>query len=285
MISETTVADKIRAFQGSYSPSEIKISRVLLSRYPASGLQSSQALANEAKVSAPSVLRFLQKLGFAKYGDFQEALRLELEERVASPLSQSLAYGRQSQSSSLADEALASATRSLELTVESLSSFEFDNAIKVLRDDKNSIYFTGGRFSRTLSDYLLRHFKLMRKNVYLLDSNPPDQLAEIADFDKNTVLVAIDVRRYQAETVDAVKKAKAQGAKTILLTDPWLSPASEYADIVLTARVDSLTVFDSLAPMMFLGELLVSSLEIDLGGKAVERMRLIESLAEFGTSE
>ena len=54
---------------------------------------------------------------------------------------------------------------------------------------------------------------------------------------RRDVLVAFDYRRYQQDTVRLAVTAKEQGATLIAFTDPYLSPLSAHADVILTTSV------------------------------------------------
>eukprot|EP01036_Dinobryon_divergens_P012424 gene12424-16736_t len=74
-----TLAVRIRAELGSLTPTERRAAHVLLSNYPFAGLETVAQFAARAGVSAPSVLRFVARLGFGAYADFQKRLKDELE--------------------------------------------------------------------------------------------------------------------------------------------------------------------------------------------------------------
>lgn len=82
----TTVAERLRRVQGSLSPAELKIARALMAHYPAAGLESTSGLAARAGVSPPTVVRFVARLDFDGYRQFQQSLRDEVQARRASPL-------------------------------------------------------------------------------------------------------------------------------------------------------------------------------------------------------
>src|SRR3546814_16216429 len=63
------------------TPSEQKIARVLLADYPVSGLGTQSSLARRAGVSDPTVVRFVAKLGFDGFTEFQASLLDEVEDR------------------------------------------------------------------------------------------------------------------------------------------------------------------------------------------------------------
>ena len=58
------VAELVRQRQAELSPAERKLARVLLATYPIAGLESVARFAERASVSAPTVTRFITKLGF-----------------------------------------------------------------------------------------------------------------------------------------------------------------------------------------------------------------------------
>lgn len=81
-----TLADEIRARLGELSPAERKVARVLLAGYPAAVFETVATIAERAAVSTPTVLRCATRLGYRGFPDLQAALRAELDERNASPI-------------------------------------------------------------------------------------------------------------------------------------------------------------------------------------------------------
>ena len=64
------------------TPSERRVARTLLATYPTAGLESLPQLAEGAGVTGPTVLRFVRKIGFEGYPDFQRSLRHEVQART-----------------------------------------------------------------------------------------------------------------------------------------------------------------------------------------------------------
>ena len=81
-----SIAERVRASVVALTAQERKAAQVLLTNYPTAGLAPVAEFAERARVSAPTVLRFVAKLGFLGYPDFQRQLREELEAQLASPL-------------------------------------------------------------------------------------------------------------------------------------------------------------------------------------------------------
>src|SRR6202035_2613545 len=83
---DSWVGELVRHRLASLSPAERKLARVLLASYPIAGLESVARFAERARVSPPTVTRFITKLGFRGYPEFQETLRHEVQARLSSPL-------------------------------------------------------------------------------------------------------------------------------------------------------------------------------------------------------
>src|ERR1700704_1472999 len=85
-VPESRVGELVRHRLASLSPAERKRARVLLASYPIAGLESVARFAERAGVSPPTVTRFITKLGFRGYPEFQEVIRHEVQARLSSPL-------------------------------------------------------------------------------------------------------------------------------------------------------------------------------------------------------
>jgi len=75
---ELTISDRIQQKLDDLTRAERQLAHSILENYPASGLGPLTALAKDANVSAPTVARMVQKLGYKGYPEFQAELREEL---------------------------------------------------------------------------------------------------------------------------------------------------------------------------------------------------------------
>lgn len=271
-----SVADRVRKAQDKLSPAELKLSRVLLAHYPAAGLESSHALGRRANVSAPTVLRFLSRLGFGGYRDFQDTLRAEVQARRASPLTLPARVTAASATSELAGIVAETAANGVRLTFQTLAEHEFERAVALVSDPAYRITCFGGRFSHVLATYLDLHLRLLRPGTRVHTPHPNDDPSFLVDIGRRDVCVVFDVRRYQNSTIALARAASDRGAKVVLVTDPWLSPIADIAGAVLSARVEAAGSFDSLVAPTALTEALIAAVHARLGATGDERMRTIE---------
>ena len=85
-MTEMTLRVRIEKLSGELTASERELATVLLSDYPFAGLETIQSLAERTRVSAPSITRFVNKLGCRGYQEFQRTLIGELKEGQRSPV-------------------------------------------------------------------------------------------------------------------------------------------------------------------------------------------------------
>lgn len=281
---EGTLSEMLRESLDVLSSSERKVARTILANYPIAGLETVAELAARAKVSPPTVVRCVSHLGFSGYPEFQKRLMREVHERLGSPLEQ---YGRADLRSGDGD--LARAARvysgSIATTISEIPESEFAQAVALLADVTHPVRLIGGRFSHVLAEYLGAHLELLRPNVHVMGIEQMARLAAIADTRRGDVFAVFDYRRYDPQTVRFTQRVADRGARVVLFTDRWLSPAADVASIVLSADVEAPSPFDSLVPAMAVVETVVAGVTDRLGESGRERVAAIEEMRVRAVTE
>lgn len=277
-ITDKGVGELVRQRLDSLSPAERKLARVLLASYPIAGLESVARFAERAGVSPPSVTRFITKLGFRGYPEFQESLRHEVQARLSSPLARYRDERPPRGADSVLTDALEVASHNLKATLDVLSHRDANEAVELLADVRRAVLVLGGRVSAPLARYLATQLHLLRPGIGLVDAERSSPAQRLIDMRKADVLVVFDFRRYQADTIESARVASTRGCHVILFTDPWLSPASAYARQVLVSSVDTAGPFDSLVGATAVVEAVVAAVLSRLGPRAQSRMQNLERL-------
>ncbi|MFF0204469.1 MurR/RpiR family transcriptional regulator [Streptomyces sp. NPDC005017] len=281
-----TLADEIRSRLGDLSPAERKVARVLLAGYPAAVFETVATIAERAAVSTPTVLRCASRLGYRGFPDLQAALRAELDARNASPIT--LYESAESTLTATADAVgrevaleprLTLLQQALSQTFREVSSHDFDTAAELLSDPRRRVHLAGGRFTHLLAQYLGLHLMQVRDQVAFLPDRDVERTSFLTQLARRDVTVVFDYRRYEEDVTLVAELARERGGKVIVFTDPWLSPASAHADVVLISQVSSGSAYDSLTPTLAVIETLISSVLERLGSDAHQRMKDAESVA------
>ena len=249
--------------------------------YPAAGLDTVARLADRAETSGPTVLRFLSRLGFEGFGDLQEALRGEIAERTASPLSILTAEPAVPPDDTLLGRAQSVLPAATAHTLELLPPDEVETAVRLLSDRRYRVSADGGRFTRLLAEYLVLHLMQVRGDSRLLPTQPLSRTDVLLDIGRRDVLVLFDFRRYELATRALAEECAEAGAKIVLVTDRWLSPVSGIADAVLPVQVDAVAAaYDSLVPALAVVEVLVAGVLAASGEDAERRMTRFEEASQ-----
>jgi DNA-binding MurR/RpiR family transcriptional regulator len=274
---QPSLAERIRHEMDSFTPTEKRAAHLLLSHYPFAGLDTVAEFAARAGISAPSVLRFVTRLGFGGFPDFQKHLREELEAQLLSPLAKAGPADK-----SQGAPALASFTDAvignLKATVENIAPAEFDAVVALLGDPRRRVHLTGGRFTGALARYAESHLRIVRSHVDFIEGQQSLWRDRMIEIGRRDVIVAFDIRRYQEDVIALCETAARQGATVVLLTDAWLSPIARVARHVLPAHVTAPSNWDSSAGLLLLTEALVAAVTKRLWETAKPRMEAVERL-------
>jgi DNA-binding MurR/RpiR family transcriptional regulator len=250
---------------------------VLLADYPRAALGTSAELAAAAGVSPPTVVRFARSLGHTGFPALQQALLDELSQRAASPLSLYERSRAARAEGHWLERGVQVTTAAIAQSLTAIPKAELDAAVTLLADPRMRVRAVGGRFSGYVASYLARALRQIRPNVSAPDDGQTVDAADVIDADRRDVFVVFDLRRYQTRTVERATQLAAAGAHIVCITDEWLSPVAQVAEVVLPTSVRSSGAFDSAAAAFVLSELLVEAVLDRLGPAAVDRMARCEA--------
>lgn len=251
------IRHQIEAMSDELTPSERKLASALLSDYPFAGLETIQTLSAKTKVSAPSITRFVHKLGCQGYQEFQRRLIGELKDGQQSPID--LRRSHQPPKDNFLRTFLERVAEAVASTSEGIAEQHFERICALLGDEKRAIYVIGGRFSDQIALHLSRHLRPIRPHVFHLPSDPDTWPEYILRMRSKDVFVIYDFRRYQGKLEYLAETAVAtRGVNVVVITDKWISPVAKHASEVLAIPIDIGTVWDTYSGAMALSEAIIT---------------------------
>ncbi|HHS94374.1 MAG TPA: MurR/RpiR family transcriptional regulator [Rhodobacterales bacterium] len=272
------VRTHLESMAGQFTPAERQLSSVLLADYPFSGLEPIQALSQRAHISAPSISRFVNKLGFAGFQEFQQQLIKELREDHHAPVE--VRQDRPDGGKATLATYLARIDALNEELLNRVTPAQFDRICEMLGDPKRSIYLIGGRMSDSIAEFFTRHLRQIRMDVYHIPSDQelwPEYILRLRPRD---VVLIIDFRRYQSSLARLAERARERKAQTVVITDQWITPAAKGASELISVPVDSGTIWDSYIPAFALVEALLVPLAEQDGAATQKRIREWDELRD-----
>ena len=276
-----SVAERTQRMLDLLTPTERKPAQRLLANYPVAGLETVARFAADAGVSGPSVLRFVSKLGYGSYSEFQQSLRKEFQAQFESPLTKRRnTPPRQTKTRDRLDHFSASIHSNIEETFAALSRRDFEAVVRLLGDHARPVHLLGGRFTDPLAAYLYQHLRALRPRVYRIEGQPIAWAEYLLDIDQRDVVLIFDVRRYQADLETFAERAAERGARIVLFTDQWLSPIARLASHVFAVRIDVQSSWDSAAATLALTEAIITELSETHWQRIQKRIEALEDLQD-----
>ncbi|EKF18257.1 MurR/RpiR family transcriptional regulator [Nitratireductor pacificus] len=245
--------EQVHEALGQMTDAERKVAHSFLANYPSSGLSTVAEFAELAGTSAPTVLRFVSRLGFSGYPEFQRALRAEIQAELLSPLEK----GERSHAGSALGAYFDRAAVNIAATLDAIPESEFEAACALLSDHKAACYCLGGRFSDAIARYMAAHLRIVRPNVRRFQDQTSTWDDQLLDVKASDVVVLFDIRRYQRDLVHLSELLGERRARIVLITDNWLSPISRYAKVVLPCAIDAGRTWDSSVALLALVEAII----------------------------
>jgi len=278
--ADKTVAELLVDKFQELTRAERQLANSLQENYPVSGLHAITVVAKNAEVSTPTVARLVHKLGYNGFPEFQRALRDELQARISNPISKLDTWAKTAPDNHILNRFAEAVTQNLRQTLARVNPEDFDALCRCLADPAHGIYLVGGRFTRTLADYMYRHLQVSRERVVNLRGDIDTWPHKILDIHDGDVLIVFDIRRYETALLRIAEIAHAKGATIALFTDQWGSPVTNFARHRLHCRIEVPSAWDSSAMTMVMVETVVAGVQNLIWEKTSRRMQELESLFE-----
>lgn len=271
------IRDRIQTAAETLTSGERKLAATILSDYPFAGLSTIQELAKHAEVSAPSITRFVTKIGLDGYQEFQRDLITELKQGHQSPVD--VHKGDRAVQGGYLQDFIDKAASQMAMAASAITEDQFNQICAILMDQKRSVYVLGGRISDTIAKHLSFHLSQIRKDVYHLPDNPEGWPEYLLRMRAGDTLFIVDFRRYQPALSDLARTASgSRGARVLLMTDKWISPIAKHAKEVLPVPIDSGTLWDTYSAALAVTEAIVTRIAEDNWDQTRTRIKAWDAL-------
>ena len=270
-----SIAELITDRIDTMPPGERNAAQTLIANYPMLGLKTVAEFSSQAGVSSPTILRFINRLGFQNYPDFQARLQDELAAQLQSP------HNRNENQQIQPDTAYPAVEHTLENireTFHHISEKQLSDIVSALVAARGNIYLIGGRFTDPIAQYMAAHMTVIRPHVFHLSGQESAWRDRLLDMGKKDMLIVFDIRRYQESLLHLAETAKSRGVEILLVTDQWLSPIARFARHVIAGRTGVPSAWDSSAALFVLAESVIREMTKQLEQDSAARIKELESL-------
>ena len=270
-----SIAELIAGRIDAMPAGERRAAQALIANYPLIGLKTVAEFSQAAGVSSPTILRFVARLGFQNYPEFQSALQDELAAQLQSPASRT---NNPPFGGGALSPMLEATLENLHETFRYISERQLADIVDKLADRRGHMFLMGGRFTDPLARYMAAHLTIVRPNVFHLAGQESMWRYRLIDMGKRDVLLIFDIRRYQDSLLRFAEKAHERGVQIVLITDQWLSPIARFARHVIAGRTAVPSAWDSSAALFVVAETLIGAITLRLEAESGQRIREMENL-------
>jgi DNA-binding MurR/RpiR family transcriptional regulator len=268
----------IRSRYADLSPSDRKLSEVVIARQNDLVAFSATELAALAGVSKASAARFFKRLGYQDFNEFRAGVRARFSSE--SPLYNLDRVARTHKpQEGFASHVQADALNLAEL-LKRVRPDDIRQALLLLKQAKR-LWVAGYRNGYASAFYAHALFSHARPDVTLINEAAAKSADLLADMKKGDVLFAIDFRRRTRQLPKLLDVAREAGVAVVLLTYTPMSSLAVQANVVLNCPIEGSAIFDSYAAAMSLVNYLGTELVTSTPAVSRKRMARIERLHEL----
>jgi DNA-binding MurR/RpiR family transcriptional regulator len=263
----------IEAHATSLPPAERRVAEVILSDPSAAAFATVAELARKAGTSGATVVRLAGRLGYDGWVGLQADARARIDQhlRPAAERIRDAIHG---------DVLSATADREADNVHRTLAAVDrgaFDRTVEHLSDPKHDVYVLAGEAQAGIGTFLVDALDLLRPGVRHVTGPQPSVARALAHLRARDVVVAVDLRRYEAWIPPAVSLARSLGGEVVAITDSVLSPLAEHADATFIVLAEGAGPFDSHVGTLALANALASAVAGRLRRPAARRLDEVES--------
>ncbi|MEW6523838.1 MAG: MurR/RpiR family transcriptional regulator [Bacillota bacterium] len=257
-MEHTDIIKRIRERLNDLSEAHRLLADYLVSNYERAVFLTAYQLGQRVGVSESTVVRFAAALGYEGYPQFQRALQELLRTRLTTIDRLRGASESLEEHQTIFHKVMTVDIEDIRTTLQELNPETFAAAVDALVQARR-IYVAGFRSAFSLAYLMGYGLNWVLRNVTVVGQSPADVPDQVLTAGPGDAVVAISFPRYSRATVDVLALARRQRARTLAITDSIVSPLAAHADLLLLARSNQLSYYDSFsAPLSLINALMAA---------------------------
>lgn len=273
------IAEKVNGF----TKGQHLLARFITEHCDKAAFMSSFDLAAVTGVSQSTVIRFASALGYEGYGDFQNALQLELKYRLTT-----LERFELSEENSANDaEMLNNIAMHDALNIKKNLSLNPMDALHNLCTRlmlSGKIYIYGQGFATSAAVYLASYLRILLPNVCCINQLGMDPLSAASGMDTGDLLLCAGFPAHQRSTLELLAFAREREVCTAIISESHDSPIAKDADISLIVECGDFGLGGSIAPLISLCCMIVCLLS-KTDDKAQRKLNAFTGATQYQSKE
>ncbi len=273
------IAEKVNGF----TKGQHLLARFITEHCDKAAFMSSFDLAAVTGVSQSTVIRFAAALGYQGYGDFQNALQLELKYRLTTLERFELAEENSSNDVELLNNIAMHDALNIKKNL-SLNPMDALHNLCTRLMLSGKIYIYGQGFAASAAVYLASYLRILLPNVCCINQLGMDPLSAASGMDTGDLLICAGFPAHQRSTLELLAFAREREVCTAIISESHDSPIAKEADISLIAECGDFGLGGSIAPLISLCCMIVCLLS-KTDDKAQRKLNAFTEAAQYQSKE
>ena len=272
------ISERVGNAASFLTPSERRVADVVLADPQTVAFGTVARLAEQARTSGPTVVRFAAKLGYQGFAELQS----EAQREMADALRPATARIRERPPADVVAQVLAVDVDNVRTTLVAIDPDELAAAVALLADSSRRVFLITGELARGAGILLATQLDLLRADVNVIDGSPVRVARQVSEIEPGDVVVVIEYRRYERWLLETLARARAAGGCVIAFTDRALSPIATGAAHAVVVAAGGVGPFDSLTASIALVHALAAGVAAALQPTATGRLDAVEAAWNVG---
>lgn len=209
----------IQSFYPSLSKGEKKIADYVIAEKDQIIYQTLQEISKCIGVGEATIVRFCHKIGFEGFHDFKLSVAKEIPN---STTEEGVHY---------VDYITMNLQNAITSTKQILNKEKIEAAVDLILSAKRVFFYGVGTSSNAALDMQSRLLRYGKTSAVVSDAHFQAMTSSVLG--EEDLVIAFSLSGYTQDIVESLSIAKANGVKIITITNHTLSPAAEFADVVL----------------------------------------------------
>lgn len=219
---------RLRESRDSMSATERAVSDYLLSHQGEAMELSIHQLAEKTFASPSTVIRMCQRIGFAGYKEFRQAVTCEIAVRRLNQEQECREITRSDSLDEIVDKVTYQNIMSLEDSKSCIDTGTLQRCVELVRDARTVLLFGLGTSLGSIQDLNLKFLRLNKSCVMNDDGHA--QLLQAKNASKDDLGIVLSCSGETVEVIECMKTLRERGAPIIAITRHVSSPVAELAD-------------------------------------------------------
>lgn len=268
--------DMLQERMVDFAPGQRRVANLLLSDPEGTAFRTIGETAALADVHQSSLVRFASILGLKGYPSLVHLCREHLNAQAHLVRRFDQGAGQASTEGLLAT-VVEQEQQNLARTFARIDAAQWENAVTLLAEAP-AVHIMGLRKCLPVAQLFSYLLHLVRPRVHLVAPVVGQLADQLRDFESRDVFVAVSIRRYTNDTLEAFQEAQRRGLTTIALTDNAASPLARAADVAFLVDGEGIQILRSVSAFISLVQALTTAVAGKLGTRSRSELLIDEEL-------